>query len=383
MTTLDWLILAATVVFAIFGYLRGFIVGALSLGGFLAGAIVGTRVADALLSSGAASPYAPVFGLVGALGAGAILAFGLEGIGIRLRRGLRLPFLGTLDGVLGALLGAIVALGTAWILGVVVLALPGSTSLVSAVRRSAILRQLDELMPPSGVVLNALARVDPLPAIAGAGAAVAPPPSLLGANEPAVASAARSVVRVVGTACGLGIEGSGWVAAPGIVVTNAHVVAGESDTAVEVGGEPPELPATVVRFDPRNDIAVLRVAGLALPALRLASEPAAQTPGAILGYPLDGPFVAEPARIGVTQDLETRDVYGRGPLARRLTPVRGLIRPGNSGGPVVASSGSVLTTVFAATTGGGPHGGFGVANATVANDLRAVHGAVSTEGCTG
>jgi S1-C subfamily serine protease len=383
MTTLDWLILAATVLFAIFGYLRGFIVGALSLGGFLAGAIAGTRVADALLSSGAASPYAPVFGLVGALGAGAILAFGLEGIGIRLRRGLRLPFLGTLDGVLGALLGAIVALGTAWILGVVVLALPGSNSLVSAVRRSAILRQLDELMPPSGVVLNALARVDPLPAIAAGGAAVAPPPSLLLAQEPAVARSTRSVVRIVGTACGLGIEGSGWVAAPGIVVTNAHVVAGESDTAVEVGGEPPELPATVVRFDPRNDVAVLRVARLALPALRLASAPAAQTPGAILGYPLDGPFVAEPARIGVTQDLETRDVYGRGPLARRLTPVRGLIRPGNSGGPVVSSSGSVLTTVFAATTGGGPHGGFGVANATVRNDLTALRGAVSTEGCTG
>jgi uncharacterized membrane protein required for colicin V production len=383
MTTLDWLILAATLLFAIFGYMRGFIVGALSLGGFLAGAIAGTRVADALLSSGAASPYAPVFGLVGALGAGAILAFGLEGIGIRLRRGLRLPFLGTLDGVLGALLGAIVALGIAWILGAVVLALPGSTSLVSAVRRSAILRQLDELMPPSGVVLNALARVDPLPAIAGGGAAVAPPPSLLLAHEPAAARATRSVVRVVGTACGLGIEGSGWVAAPGIVVTNAHVVAGESDTAVEVGGEPPGLPATVVRFDPRNDVAVLRVARLRLPALRLASEPAAETPGAILGYPLDGPFVAKPARIGLTQDLETRDVYGRGPLARALTPVRGLIRPGNSGGPVVSSSGSVLTTVFAATTGGGPHGGFGVANATVRKDLAALGGAVSTEGCTG
>jgi S1-C subfamily serine protease len=173
------------------------------------------------------------------------------------------------------------------------------------------------------------------------------------------------------------------VAAPGIVVTNAHVVAGESDTAVEVGGESPELRATVVRFAPRYVVAVLRVAGLALPALRLASQPVAQTPGAILGYPLDGPFVAEPARIGVTQDLETRDVYGRGPLARRLTPVRGLIRPGNSGGPVVATSGSVLTTVFAATTGGGPHGGFGVANAIVRNDLTALGGAVSTEGCTG
>ena len=179
------------------------------------------------------------------------------------------------------------------------------------------------------------------------------------------------------------LEGSGWVAAPGIVVTNAHVVAGESDTAVEVGGQPPQRSATVVRFDARNDIAILHVPGLGRAPLRLLRRPRAQTAGVILGYPLDGPFAGEPARIGITQGVETSDAYGHGLLLRQLTAVRGLIRPGNSGGPVVTRSGAVLTTVFAATTNPGPHGGYGVANATVLADLAALHGAVSTEGCTG
>jgi Colicin V production protein len=199
MTTLDWLILAATLIFAVSGYFRGFIVGVLSLSGFVAGAIAGTRVADALLAGGAASPYAPLFGLIGALGAGAILAMGFEGVGIRLRRGLRLPFLGLADGLLGALLSATVALALAWILGVVVLALPGTGSLGAEIRRSSILRRLDELLPPSGVVLHALARIDPLPAIAGAGAPVSTPPKIA-ASTPAVDRAESSVVRVVGTA---------------------------------------------------------------------------------------------------------------------------------------------------------------------------------------
>jgi len=381
MTTLDWLIIAAAVLFGLSGYFRGFIVGALSLAGFVAGAILGTRIADALLPSGASSPYAPLFGLLGALSAGAILALGLEGVGIRLRRGLRLPFLGIVDGVLGALLSAAVALAIAWLLGVVVLALPDTSALSAAVRRSAILRRLDELLPPSGVVLNALDRIDPLPGIAGSEALIAAPPSQL-ATAP-IERAAHSVVRVLGTACGLGIEGSGWVAAPDEVVTNAHVVAGEDDTTVEVGGEPPQLPATVVRFDPRNDIAVLRVPGLGLEPLALASEPRPQSEGAILGYPLDGPFAIEPGRIGVTSVVEADDAYGRGPVARRLVPIRGLIRPGNSGGPVIGASGAVLATVFAATTTPGPHGGYGVANSTVREELRGLSGAVSTQGCTG
>ncbi|MGA2008569.1 MAG: MarP family serine protease [Solirubrobacteraceae bacterium] len=381
MTTLDWLIAAATLMFALSGYFRGFIVGALSLGGFVAGAIGGTRLADALLSGGASSPYAPLFGLIGALVAGAILAVGFESVGVRLRRGLRLPFLGMADGLLGALLSAAVALTLAWILGVVVLALPGTGSLRADIRASAILRRLDELLPPSGVVLHALARIDPLPAIAGVGAPVAPPPSTA-AITPGVARARDSVVRVLGTACGIGIEGSGWVIAPGEVLTNAHVVAGESDTVVEVGGNPPDHTATVVLYDPRNDLAILDVQGLDLAPLQLGSAPASGTAGVILGYPLDGAFAAEPARIGATATVETQDAYGRGPLPRLLTSVRGLIRPGNSGGPVVDAGGAVLTTVFAATTSPGPRGGYGVANATVRADLAAVSGPVSTEGCT-
>jgi S1-C subfamily serine protease len=353
----------------------------LSLAGFVAGAFGGTRVADALLSGGAGSPYAPLFGLIGALIAGAILAIGLEGVGIRLRRGLRLAFLGIADGLLGALLSAAVALALAWILGVVVLALPGTGTLGREIRKSSILRRLDELLPPSGVVLHALARIDPLPAIAGVGASVAPPPAPAAASA-TVARAERSVVRVIGTACGIGIEGSGWAIAPDEVLTNAHVVAGENDTTVEIGGDPPDLAATVVLFDPRNDLAILSVPRLAEPALTLAGAPDAGTAGVVLGYPLDGPFTVEQARIGETETVETQDAYGHGPLQRLLTSIRGLIRPGNSGGPVLDSAGEVLTTVFAATTGAGPHGGYGVANATVRADLARVSGPVSTQGCT-
>jgi S1-C subfamily serine protease len=173
------------------------------------------------------------------------------------------------------------------------------------------------------------------------------------------------------------------VIGPDEILTNAHVVAGETDTTVEIGGVSTDRPATAVVFDPRNDLAILNVPGLGLPALTLAQEPAAQTAGVILGYPLDGPLAAGPARIGATASVQTQDAYGRGPLARLLTAIRGLIRPGNSGGPVIDGSGAVLTTVFAATTGPGPHGGYGVANATVRGDLAAAGGPVSTEGCTG
>jgi len=299
-----------------------------------------------------------------------------------MRRGLHVPLLGLLDGLAGALLSAAVALGVVWVLGVMVLSLPIDASLRGDVEHSDILRRLDEIMPPSGVVLNALARIDPLPSIAG----LAPPvaaPRASSVNDPAVDRASRSVVRVIGTACGLDIEGSGWVIAPDEVVTNAHVVAGETDTTVEIADGQSGRPATAILFDPRNDIAILRVPGLGLPALRLARNPGAGTPGVILGYPLDGSFDAQPARIGLTQDVSTQDAYGHGPVTRLLTPVRGLIRPGNSGGPVLDDAGAVLATIFAATTGPGPRGGYGVANATVRSDLAQAAGPVSTQGCTG
>lgn len=386
MTGLDWIIVAFAAILAGFGFRRGFIVGVLSFGGFAIGAFLGTRLAPLLLSEGSSSPYAPALGLLGALLAGAILASGMEGLAFRVRRALILPGIGVLDGLLGAALGAALALGVVWIVAAVVAQAPNQASLRADIQRSAILRELNVLLPPSGPILNALARLDPLPSIAGPSPDVAAPPPRI-ARAAGVKAASRSVVRVLGTACGLAIEGSGWVAAPNTVVTNAHVVAGESDTTVQAHGRSPSLPARTVAFDATDDVAVLSVPGLALASLRLAHDPPSGRAGAIVGYPQNGPLDLRAGRVGRTQTVLTDDAYGRGPVRRLLTPLRGLVRPGNSGGPLVGVDGSVLTTVFAGTVGGRPRGGYGVANATVARVLgqaqaRAAAGrGVSTQGC--
>jgi S1-C subfamily serine protease len=368
MTQLDWIIVAFAALLASFGFRRGFIVGVLSFGGFALGAFLGTRLGPLLLPQGSSSPYAPAFGLIGALLAGAILASGLEGLGLRLRRFLIVPGMGLLDGLLGAALGVALGLGIVWMLAAVAAQTPGQEKLRGDIQRSAILRELNVLLPPSGPILNALARLDPLPQVAGPAPDVAPPQPAV-ARSPGVGIASRSVVRVLGTACGLAIEGSGWVVAPGVVVTNAHVVAGEQDTTVEVGGHSPSLPARPVAFDPTNDIALLRVPDLNVPSLSLLPDPPSGRAGAILGYPENGPFDVRPGRIGRTQTVLTDNAYGQGPVSRLLTPLRGLVRPGNSGGPLVDAAGEVLTTVFAGTVGGGVPGGYGVANATVARAL--------------
>jgi S1-C subfamily serine protease len=369
MTTVDWIIVAFAAALAFFGYRQGFIVGVLSFGGFVLGAFLGTRLGPLLLPQGSSSPYAPAFGLVGALLGGAIMATGLEGMGFMLRRTLVLPGVGLLDGLLGAAFGGALGLGIIWIVAAVAAQAPGQNELRLDIQRSAILRELNEILPPSGPILNALARLDPLPSITGPSPNVAAPEPRI-AHAPGVRLASRSVVRVIGTACGLAIEGSGWVADPELVVTNAHVVAGEQDTTVEVGGNPPGLAARAVAFDPNHDVAVLRVPELQLPSLNLVPSPAAGTPGAILGYPENGPFNVQPARIGRTQVVLTDNAYGEGPVSRLLTPIRGLVRPGNSGGPVVDVAGHVLSTVFAGTVGGSSHGGYGVANETVATVLH-------------
>ncbi|HZV74225.1 MAG TPA: MarP family serine protease [Conexibacter sp.] len=373
MTTLDWVIVVLVALFGLAGLRRGFIVGALSLGGLVAGALAGARVGPLLLPAGARSPYAPLFALAGALLLGGLLASGLERLGARLRNGLWVPGLGALDRLLGALLSMAIALGLAWLAGAVVLQTPALRDLRADVQRSLVLRELNAVLPPSGPLLNALARFDPLPSITGPGADVAPPSRAV-LREPGVREAAPSVVRILGTACGLGVEGSGWVAAPGLVVTNAHVVAGEHDTVVEAPGDTTGgRSATLVHLDVRNDVAVLRVAGLAAPALSITGDSASGTGGAILGYPLNGPFDVEAARIGATRTVLSEDAYGRGPLRRSVTPLRGRVRSGNSGGPVVDASGHVLTTVFAATTSGEP-GGYGVPNAVVRDALAQLAG---------
>jgi S1-C subfamily serine protease len=380
-TGVDWIIVGVVALMALFGFGQGFLAGALSLAGFALGAFVGTRIAPLLLPDGKASPYAPVFGLMGALLAGAVLASGFEGIGNRLRRVLRIaPGAGLVDGVLGAVLMAALGLGLAWVAGAVALQTPGARSLRRDVQRSVILARLNAVLP-SRDLLNALARFDPFPRVSGVGIDV-PPPKAAIARDPQVRAAADSVVKVLGTACGLGVEGSGWVAAPGIVITNAHVVAGEDDTRVLPQGQGAGLAAQAVHFDAHNDVAILSVPGLQAPALRLDPSPRTGMSAAILGFPLDGPYRVRAARVGPTRTVLTQDAYGSGPVRRSIVALRGTIQSGNSGGPVVDGRGEVVATVFAATTSG-QRGGFGVPNATVRRALRDTRGRASTGACAG
>src|SRR5215213_2189023 len=158
MTTLDWIIVALVALFGLAGLRRGFIVGALSLAGLVAGAVAGARIGPLLLPEGSHSPYAPLVALCGALMVGGLLASALEIVGARLRRGLWIPGLGALDGLLGALLSMAVALGLTWLAGAVVLQTPALRDLRADVQRSFVLRRLNDALPPSGPILNALAR---------------------------------------------------------------------------------------------------------------------------------------------------------------------------------------------------------------------------------
>jgi Trypsin-like peptidase domain/Colicin V production protein len=380
-TGLDWLIVAFTVLMAVWGYAQGLIVGALSLAGFAAGAFLGSRLGPLLLEEGSESPYAPLFALVGALLLGGILASGLEVLGFHLRYRLG-ERLGVLDGAAGAALVACVGLGLVWIAGAVALQTPGARELREPIQRSAILRELNERLPPSGPILQALARFDPFPEIEGPRPNVAPPDSRI-ARDAQVRRAGRSVVRVLGTACGLGVQGSGWVARDGVVVTNAHVVAGQDDTTVQLQGEGDRLDAEAVWFDARNDLALLRVPGASgTPRLALRGDAPEGTSAAILGFPEDGPYDVRPGRLGETQTVVTQDAYGRGPVRRSITSLRGLVRSGNSGGPMVDGAGRVVTTIFAATVSDGGRAGFGVPDQVVRDALGRARGAVDTGPCT-
>jgi S1-C subfamily serine protease len=338
---------------AVSGFRRGLIVGACSFGGLAAGAYIGAKVAPGLLR-GPTSIYPPLVTLGGAIVGSGIGQFAAVTLGRSVRRALQIGLLKGFDNVGGAILGAFTGVALVWVLGSVLLYIPADGKLRREVQGSEIAGRLTSSLPPARLI-DELVRIDPFQSLAGPAAHVtAGDPALLRARP--VEAARQSVVRVVGIACGVGVEGTGWIVEPQLVVTNAHVVAGITHPLVDRQGGPVGR-ATVVAFDPTNDLALLRVPGLQGRPLPVA-KPQSNVPVVVLGFPENGPYTAIPGRLGATSPTFVRDAYGRFPVARGVTAIRADIRPGNSGGPIVDARGRVRAVVFARRAKF--DGGFGV-----------------------
>jgi S1-C subfamily serine protease len=326
------------------GSRTGFLAGALSLVGVVLGAALGSRVVPVLLEGDGDLIFGSVITLASIVAfavLGDILARAASGF---LQEKIEGATSETLDRAGGALLGVALSLTLVWVAATFALGTPLLSSLHPTMQESTVLGALNRAMP-STLLTQAVSRLDPIPSFRGPKADVADPNQEI-AGDPEVLAATSRVVRVTGVACGYGIEGSGWVAAPDLVVTNAHVVAGETSTQIQPEGNGLPLPARVMAFDEKNDIAVLRVDNLRLAPLRLA-EPRASEPVALLGFPENGPFDIRAGRVGETTRVISNDAYNRGPVERTVTSFKGFVRPGNSGGPAVNEDGEVVATVFA------------------------------------
>lgn len=349
----DVLLLLGVAVFSILGAHRGLAAQALSLGGLALGAILGSIVAPHLFSDNSA--WLPFAGLMGAVVGAFLLSFAARALARPAQAFLAAhPPLGTLDRIGGIALGALIALAVGWLLAVLALHQP-ALGLRAEIRGSAILPRLLSAVPPDRV-LQALNRFDPLPLLPGLPEALPPPdPSVL--ESAAARAAAESVLKLQGTACGVGTQGSGWVVRPGLVATNAHVVAGHDSTRV-LAPNGQELSARPVYVDAANDIALLRVRGLEAASLATSTRDDRSQPVALLGYPKNGPLTATAGTAGAARTVLSPDAYGRGTRPRAVVPLRGAVRPGESGGPVVDRRGRVVAMIFGGTRDRG--GGYGV-----------------------
>lgn len=371
MTALDWGIAAFTFLLALWGFRQGLIVGALGLAGLAVGAVLGSRLAPVFLDHGSNSPYAPLAALVGAIFVGSITLALSVTLGERVRDStVSHPFWEVIDGIGGAVLIAAVGLGIVWVLAAVAVYYPSSDGLRRDVQKSLLVGAVNDVMPPSGPLMQALHRIDPFPRIAASTGEIAKPDQGTG-SKAAVQKAAESVVKVSGTCNGFGVMGSGWAVGPDTFVTNAHVVAGQDDTTIQTN-DGQSASATPIAFNTRNDIAILH-ADVDLPALPALARARRGTAAAVIGYPNDGPLTITPARAGETRILIGQDSYGSGSFERSMLALRGNVRHGNSGGPLVDSRGQVLGTVFAATTEG-PQGGLAIPNRVLAGISKKVSG---------
>lgn len=354
-------------VFAISGYRQGFVIGALSFSGFFLGALIGLQLGPMLARQFIDSGTRVLVSLVAVFGL-AVLGQALAGwLGSHLRRTITNDTAKRADDIGGAFVSILAVMLVAWLVAVPL----GSSSLpwlAASVKNSALLTVVDRVLPDQAQELSTALRdtvdtngfPDVFNGLGRTSARQVAPPDPALAGSQVVANSQRAVVKVLGSApsCSRRIEGSGFVYADDRVMTNAHVVAGTRSVAVELRGE--RYDGEVVVYDPDRDLAVLYVPGLPGPSLRFAAGQAGSGADAIvLGFPLDGPYDARPARIRDVDRIEGPDIYNASKVNREIYTIRALVRSGNSGGPLVSSNGLVLGVIFAAAADD-PNTGFAV-----------------------
>ncbi|HEX5986188.1 MAG TPA: MarP family serine protease [Nocardioides sp.] len=355
MNFLDWFLVVVVLAYAVSGYWQGFISGAFATAGLLLGGLLGVLIAPRLLGDAAPALWVSLAALFVVLVCASFGQALLQFAGSRIRDTITWQPVRALDAVGGAALSAVAVLVVSWALGVAVSGakLPWVSD---QVRESAVLKRVDDMMPA-----RAVSALDSFNDVVGSSffprylepfaperiIEVGPPPGKI-ARDPDVRRAAASVVKIRGeNSCNRGVEGTGFLYSPDRIMTNAHVVAGVDDPNVVVGDT--EVPATVVHYDEDLDVAVLAVQDVGRPFLRFDFDGQERDPGAVLGYPQDGPYDVQSARIRSEQRLRSPDIYGQGTVVREVFSLRALVRPGNSGGPLVSDDGEVLGVIFAAS----------------------------------
>lgn len=373
----DLVLVVLIIVFAVNGYRQGFLIGMLSFIGFFSGALFGLQVGPWAASHFTGDPIRVIVSLLAVFGLAVLGQTITASLGSRLRGAIRSSTARRFDDFGGSIISMIAVVIVAWLVAVP-LGTSSMPGLAKAVRNSAILGVVDGAMPEHAEALSDALRdtVDTrgFPDVFGDLSPtkvreVSPPDPQLAAS-PVVQNARRSVVKVRGTApsCSRNIEGSGFVYAQNRVMTNAHVVAGTKQVSVEVGGK--RHGAKVVLYDPARDIAVLYAPNLGAPVLSFASRPAEDGADAIVvGFPLDGPFDPQAARIRDLRNISGPDIYDSGTVSREIYTIRALVRNGNSGGPLLSDRGEVLGVIFAAAADD-RETGFAVTAAEVAGIAR-------------
>lgn len=360
------IILAVLIILSfIHGIRLGAAVQVLSFGGLLAGLVAGSFLAPSAASIVSGSTAKSIVALVVVFLMAAVLGAIGRLVGLKIVPYVRMIGLRPLDSLLGAAVAVLATLTVAWLLSGL-LVTQRFPALSRDIQRSVILHEMDSVLPPTPSWISRLqSLVDSkgFPSVfANLIPEVAPPVKVAGGPQVAKAVAAdeASTVKVVGAGCGQIQEGSGFVVAPGLVLTNAHVVAGIAHPyVVDAAGQHRSV---AVYFDPRFDLSLLRVPGLVDPPLHiLGSKVPRGTIAAVLGYPEGGPFNARPAGVMAEFMAQGRDIYGQGLTDRHVYEVQAVVQPGNSGGPLVEPNGSVIGVVFSRSVTN-PNIGFALAS---------------------